>query len=788
MSKVAHRLHSALGLRTSPSIFFGSALLVVLFTVTMSVFPATVQGIFGKASSFLRYEMGWFFTLSVTLLVLFAVALALSRYGQVKIGDDDATPDYSGVAWFGMLFAAGVGAVLMFWGVAEPMNHYANPPLGDTKPFSDVAADQALAIANFHFALHMWSILVVPGLAFGYFTYKRKLPPRVSSAFHPLLGDGIHGPIGKTIDIIAIVSTVFGLSVSTGLGALQINSGANYVFGLEIAPWVQAMILAIITGIALASVLAGMDKGVKRLSYANIVVATALLVFILVTGSTVGTLRAFVESLGGYTANLPVLSFFNDLHHDGQWSGDWTVFYWAWTVTWAPFVGMFVAKISRGRTIREFVLGTLGAPSLFVIIWMAVYGYNAVAQDRATAPSPGTGGNLTETIVEEGNVQAALFEFLGALPLYQITSVMALVAIVLFFITSIDSGALVMDAMANGHEDPAPRRQGVFWALSVGAVCASIILTAGENGLGALQEVIIVIGFPMMVITFLQILMVIQALREDAGAARPVRTRQWKQVLPAEEFVRRVQEGELDDAEYVIRPEFDPDSAPEYETHTPQTFAVRKAQDGMPLRLVAITGGAASGTSIVADELGLMGGVVVDADEINRTLLDSDVAVQDEIRSVFGDDIVDEAGTVDRQALGRLVFSSRDARQRLEAIMHPRIIQEIEIRAREAGPDSVVVVDAPLLAETNQATRFDEVIAVASPVEHRAERLMTEKGITREAAWERLEARVTDEEREDVASHVVTNDADIESLRAQARQFWEEKVQPVIDEAHTTVG
>ncbi|MEL4503602.1 dephospho-CoA kinase [Luteococcus sp. H138] len=787
MSTIARRLHTALGLRTSPSIFFGSALLVVLFTVTMSVFPTTVKGLFGGAASFLRYQMGWFFTLSVTLLVVFAVTLALSRYGQIKIGDDDATPDYSGIAWFGMLFAAGVGAVLMFWGIAEPMNHYAKPPLDGTAPFSDRAADQALAIANFHFALHMWAILVVPGLGFGYFTYKRKLPPRVSSAFQPLLGDGIHGPVGKAIDVVAIVSTVFGLSISTGLGAMQINSGANYVFGLAISPWAQAAILVIITGIALASVLAGMDKGVKRLSYGNIVVVSALLVFILVTGATTGTLRAIVESFGGYAANLPVLSFFNDVHHDGQWSGDWTVFYWAWTVTWAPFVGMFVAKISRGRTIREFVLGTLGAPSLFVIIWMAIYGYNGIQQDRATAAAPGRGGELTQTIVGEGDVQAALFQFLGALPLYQLTAVVALVAIVLFFITSIDSGALVMDAMANGHEDPAPRRQAVFWALSIGAVCASIILTSGENGLTALQEVIIVIGFPMMIINFLQMLMVIQALREDAGAAQPIRTRQWKPVLPAEEYVRRAQEEGVAVDEYVIRPEFEPGTEPDFETHVPNTFAVRMEQTGRPLLTVAITGGAASGTSIVAKELGRLGAVVIDADLINSTLLDTDPEVQEEIRSVFGDDIVAD-GIVDRRALGRLAFSSRDARLRLEAIMHPRIIHRIEQLARDAGPNAVVVVDTPLLAEAGQSARFDEVLAVSSQVEHRVERLMEEKDITREAAWERLEARVTDEERAEIATHVLTNDTDVEALRGQARDFWKTTVAPVLDEHAAEAG
>lgn len=779
MHRLTHRLHNVLGLRTSPSIFFGSALLVILFTFAMSTFPGPVQGLFGKAASFLRYELGWFFTLSVTLLLIFAVILALSRYGRVKMGDDDATPEYSGIAWFGMLFAAGVGAVLMFWGVAEPMNHYANPPLGETVPFTDQAATEAMAIANFHFALHMWAILVVPGLTFGYFTYKRKLPPRVSSAFHPLLGDGIHGPIGKAIDVIALVATVFGLSVSVGLGALQVNSGANYVFGLEVAPEIQAIILAIITGVALASVLAGMDKGVKRLSYANIVLASVLLVFILLMGSTTGTMRAIVESTGGYIATLPVLSFFNDLHNDGSWSGDWTVFYWAWTVTWAPFVGMFVAKISKGRTIRQFVFGTLGAPSIFVIIWMAIYGYNGFVKDRLTAPSEGTGGALTETIVQEGDVQAALFQFLQGFPIYGVTSVIALVVIVLFFITSIDSGALVMDAMANGHEDDAPKRQRIFWALSIGAVCASIILTAGSNGLSALQEVIIVIGFPVMVINFVQMLMVIQALREDAGAAQPIRTRQWKRVLPAEEYVRRAKDSDGDLEEYVIRPEFEPGTEPEFETHTPNTYAVRQAQDGMPFLRIAVTGGAASGASIVVEELGNLGAVVLDADVIARRILDEDVEAQAEVRTVFGDDIVDDAGTVDRSALGKLVFSSREARHRLEAIVHPRVIAEVDRLSREAGPESVVVVDAPLLVESGQAPRFDEVIAVSAPVEHRVERLMAEQGLSREEAWERLEARVMDGERDEAASHVIENVEDIDSLRAAARDYWHSVVEPM---------
>ena len=254
MTSPLTRLHDTLGLRTSPAIFFGSAAAVVLFTAAMGLFPGPVQAAFGVVSSWLRYDVGWIYTLSLTLLVAFLFILAVTRYGRVKLGDDDAVPEYSGLTWFGMMFAAGVGAVLMFWGIAEPMNHYANPPMAGTEPFSDRAASEAMAIANFHFGIHMWAILLVPGLCFGYFTYKRKLPPRVSSAFQPLLGDRIHGPIGKTIDIIAVVSTVFGLGVSVGLGALQINAGMNYVLGTPVAGWVQALIPVSYTHLTLPTI------------------------------------------------------------------------------------------------------------------------------------------------------------------------------------------------------------------------------------------------------------------------------------------------------------------------------------------------------------------------------------------------------------------------------------------------------------------------------------------------------------------------------------------------------
>ncbi|MEU1712305.1 dephospho-CoA kinase [Micrococcus luteus] len=784
MTSPLTRLHDTLGLRTSPAIFFGSAAAVVLFTAAMGLFPGPVQAAFGVVSSWLRYDVGWIYTLSLTLLVAFLFILAVTRYGRVKLGDDDAVPEYSGLTWFGMMFAAGVGAVLMFWGIAEPMNHYANPPMAGTEPFSDRAASEAMAIANFHFGIHMWAILLVPGLCFGYFTYKRKLPPRVSSAFQPLLGDRIHGPIGKTIDIIAVVSTVFGLGVSVGLGALQINAGMNYVLGTPVAGWVQALILAVITAVGTASVLAGMDKGVKRLSYANILLAIALLVYVLMWAvSSMDVIRGTVQAIGEYASMLPVLSTYNDTYNSGQWSGDWTVFYWAWTVTWAPFVGMFFARISRGRTIRSFIVAGLGLPTAFVIIWMGIYGYSAFQSDRATAPAPGQGGDLTQTIVTDGNVQAALFQHLQSMPLYTVAAVVALVVITLFFITSIDSGALVMDAMANGHEDAAPRRQSVFWAVSIGAVCAAIILTAGENGLAALQEVIIVIGLPILLITVAQAALLLQALREDAGAARPMRTRQWKQVLPVEEYRRRATEDGVDVSDFVIRPEFEVGTEPENDTHTPKTWHQQRLDAAKALVTVGLTGGIAAGRTEVGAELERLGAVVVEFDDLMGEILVPGSPVLEELRSVFGEDIVRADGTLDARTLNRLTTESSTARTRMYEIVSPAVRDEANRRAREAGEDSVLVVDLALLAETGSGHDFDQVLAVSAPAEVRVARLMESHDMTRERAWAFIDEEAADEERAEIADTVIENDGSLEDLKEAVRAYWEAKIQPQLEAA-----
>ncbi|WP_341360590.1 BCCT family transporter [Georgenia sp. M64] len=533
----ATRLHDRLGLRTSPRIFFGAAAVVLTFVVATIAFTDQVDAAFAAASGWLLDNLGWFYILGVTSFLVFLLFMAASRYGRVKLGPENAAPDHSGPTWFGMLFAAGIGTILMFWAVAEPMNHFANPPRQDVEPGSVAAFVEAMNFTLYHFGLHTWVIFALPGLAFAYFMYKRNLPPRVSSIFHPILGERIHGPVGRAIDVVAIVGTMFGVAVSVGLGTMQINSGLATLVGLDESRLVQILIIVAVTSIAIVSVALGLDKGIKRLSNLNIVVAVGLLFFVLVTGPTLLLLRGTLESLGTYLGALPELSLWNDTINDSGWQSGWTVFYWAWTISWSPFVGIFVARISRGRTIREFVGGVLAAPVLFSVAWFGIFGWASFDIER-NAP-----GTLVGPVVEDGDVATAMFVFLEQLPFATVLSVVAILLVVVFFTTSVDSAALVMDTIANGHEDPAPTRQRVFWALAVGAVAATLLGATGAGGLTALQQVIIVVGLPFFVMGYLMIYTLLAALREDAGEAPLLRTKRWRRVLPPEEVARRAEEG-----------------------------------------------------------------------------------------------------------------------------------------------------------------------------------------------------------------------------------------------------
>ena len=528
------RLASSLRLKTDPAVYFATVGAVLAFVVLTIVAGDWVGDVFGAATTWILSNLGWFYILGVTVFLLFLIVVAVSRYGHVRLGADDERPEYSTLVWFAMLFAAGIGTILMFWGVAEPISHFANPPIGDVAPESTEAARQAIAITHYHFGLHTWTIFALPALCFAYFIYKRKMPPRVSSIFSPLLGSRVYGPIGRTIDVIALIGTIFGVATSVGLGTLQINAGLNDLFGLTFSPVVQVAIIVVVTTVACLSVAAGLDRGIKILSNVNIWMSIGLLIFVIIAGPTVMVLKGTIESFGIYLSRLPELAFWNNAipnsPDNATWQNTWTVFYWAWTITWSPFVGIFIARISRGRTIREFVAGVLGLPVVFSLIWFGVFGASSflIEQD---------GGGLVDRVGVEGDVPGALFEFLSHYPAATFMSGFGILIVVIFFTTSVDSAAMVTDMIASGKEPAfAPTHQKVTWAVLMGAVAAVLLAATGEGGLSALQQIIIVIGLPFFVMGFIMMFSLGAALKNDLGAPVPTVTRQWAPAETAEEW------------------------------------------------------------------------------------------------------------------------------------------------------------------------------------------------------------------------------------------------------------
>lgn len=510
MEKMARRL----GLRTDPVIFFCSAALMVAFLLVLLIFPGPIGEAFGSGREWIVTNLGWFFIFGVTSWLVFLLWLAFSQYGKIRLGGDDSRPAYSNLSWFSMLFAGGIGTVLMFWGVAEPISHFANPPR-NVDPYSVAAAEDAMAFSLYHLSLHTWAIFTLPGLAFAYFIYRHNLPMRVSSVFYPFLGDRISGPIGKTIDVFAVLGTLFGLAVSLGLGTSQINAGLSELLGWPNAVWPKVIIISILTLVAVCSIVVGLDKGVKRLSNLNILMAIGLMLFVLFAGETVFLFRQIIESAGIYASNIVPLSFWNDAmarytdEGGWGWQGGWTVFYWAWTVTWAPFMGVFLARISRGRSIREFVLGVLVAPSLFTLVWFAIFGWSAMSIDGIG----GDGGDISAAVAE--SVPLAMFEFFENFPAATLIQGIAVVVVALFFATSSDSASLVVDILCAGDAEAGPVRQRVFWGVSEGALAATLIILGGESGLLALQQVITVIGLPIFILVFAMMFALLKALLAD---------------------------------------------------------------------------------------------------------------------------------------------------------------------------------------------------------------------------------------------------------------------------------
>lgn len=498
------RLQRRLGLQTIPGVFFTSAGIAALFVALAIPFDQAVAEYFGLLTGWVAKNLGWFYILAVTSLLVFLLVLAVSRYGNIRLGADDSRPDYSNLTWFTMLFAAGIGTILMFWGVAEPVSHFSNPPFDGVKPGSERAASDAMTVALYHFGLHTWTIFAMPGLAIGYFAYRHNLPMRISSLFYPILGKRAFGPWGWAVDVVAVLGTLFGVATSLGLGALQLNSGLNYLFGLPSSGPVQVVLIAIITCIAATSVALGLDKGVRRLSQANIVLAMALLAFVLTAGPTVFIAEGMVQSVGDYLHELPWLAFWTQTFSETDWQRQWTLFYWAWTISWAPYVGIFIARISRGRTIREFIAGVLFAPTAFTLVWFGIFGLSAIQAEMSTQAA------LAEQVQQDPSV--AIFAFLDTFPLADVASALSVVIIVIFFTTSSDSASLVIDMLTRRDDQPSLVRQRIFWAAAQGIIAATLLLA---GGLDALQNVITSLGLPFCILLIFMAVALFRALSAD---------------------------------------------------------------------------------------------------------------------------------------------------------------------------------------------------------------------------------------------------------------------------------
>ena len=494
-----------LRLQIHPTVFWTSAGLIVLFVVFSLLYLDRMKTVFDAVQAFIASRAGWLFVAAVNVYLGMVVYLLFSRYGNIRLGGPQAKPEFSTWGWFSMLFSAGMGIGLVFWSVAEPIYHFTAPPWGQAS--TPEAAQLSMGITFFHWGIHAWALYGLMGLGLAYFAFNRGLPLTIRSVFHPLLGERIHGIWGNVIDILAAVATLFGLATSLGLGAQQVNAGLDYLFAIGQGPTQQIILIAGITALATVSVVLGLDKGIRRLSQLNMAVALLLLTFVFLAGPSLRLLDALVQNMGAYLTHLPRLSLWTEAYADTQWQHGWTIFYWAWWIAWSPFVGIFIARISRGRTIREFLLGVLLVPTLLTFVWLTVFGNTALFQELS-----GHGG-VVEAVND--NVATALFVLLDRLPLATITSALSVVVIAVFFVTSSDSASLVVDIItAGGHPDP-PTIQRIFWASMEGLV-AAVLLVGG--GLQALQTGVIATGLPFSLVLFLLGLSLLRGLRRDPAA------------------------------------------------------------------------------------------------------------------------------------------------------------------------------------------------------------------------------------------------------------------------------
>ncbi|RZQ57228.1 choline transporter [Pseudidiomarina tainanensis] len=489
--------------KLNPPVFYSAAGLIILILLFAAVVPETADAVFQSVQAAIIENGSWFYVLAVAIILISVLYLGFSKMGAIKLGPDHSAPDYSKISWFSMLFSAGMGIGLMFFGVAEPVMHFLAPPVAEAG--SVEAAREAMKITFFHWGLHAWAIYAIVALILAFFAYRHGLPLTLRSALYPLIGDKIYGPIGHIVDVFAVIGTVFGVATSLGYGVTQINAGINYLFDIPVSDTVQVILIIGVTLLAVISVTTGLDKGIRRLSELNMILAVLLLVFVLLLGPTVFLLQAFVQNTGSYVSELVNNTFNLFAYEKTDWIGGWTVFYWGWWLSWAPFVGLFIARVSRGRTIREFVLGVLLVPAGFTLMWMTFFGNSAI--DMILNKGVTSLGEMVEN-----DVSIALFAFLEQFPWSGFLSLVATLMVVVFFVTSSDSGSMVVDMLCSNGRDDTPAWQRIFWASGEGIV-AIILLLAG--GLGALQTMTIASALPFTIILLIATYGLIRALRVD---------------------------------------------------------------------------------------------------------------------------------------------------------------------------------------------------------------------------------------------------------------------------------
>lgn len=539
------------GFDIHPQVFMISAVMIIAFIAVAVAFPERMQAVLfldpaeanttiDQLPGFWPWDLGlqfliaenfgWLFILGANFFIIVCIFFALSKYGKIRLGGVDADKEFSDISWIAMLFSAGMGIGLMFFGVAEPMWHIihdgVDAPIFGAEPGTQEAALIAMALSYYHWGFHPWAIYGLVGLSLAFFSFNRGLPLTFRSIFWPVLGERIYGWWGHTIDILTVFATLFGLTTSLGLGAMQINAGLDHMFDVGTSPGLQVAIILGVTAIAVVSVALGLKGGVRRLSNLNLILMVGLAIAILVLGPTLFILMLLPEAIGSYLGNFFEFATHSEAFGGQQvyetWAAYWTVFYWAWWIAWSPFVGMFIARISRGRTVREFMLGVLVLPVLFSFVWFAVLGGTAIDFELA-------GEDISGTVAVEGG-EVAMFEMLELLPGTMLLAGLTVLLVTTFFVTSSDSGSLVIDHLTSGGKHDAPVVMRIFWAVTEGLVAAVLLWVGGEAALNALQAAVISVGLPFVLILVFMAFATYVGLKEEF------------EILQSDEFAHAVEE------------------------------------------------------------------------------------------------------------------------------------------------------------------------------------------------------------------------------------------------------